>query len=111
MRSQAHSAVSFVSFIRRSPLVLSSVTVGVAMGIRLALDPWLGDQAQYAMLLVAIVASGVYGNTRAAVESYDIVRISLTLPREMRHLRQRCRDAAIATDHEWHGFSAHHRFA
>jgi len=45
---------------------LAVVSVVLACGLRLALDPWLGDQDPYIVFVVAIAVTGLYAGVRPA---------------------------------------------
>lgn len=46
---------------------LAVLTVLLAFGLRLAVDPWLGDQDPYIVFVVAIAVTGLYAGVRPAI--------------------------------------------
>jgi signal transduction histidine kinase len=67
MPHEGLSAPSVTSFFQHHPFVLAVLTVTFALGIRLVLDPWLGDGMPYPMFFVALILTSFYGSTRAAL--------------------------------------------
>ena len=46
---------------------LAILTVALAFGLRLAVDPWLGGQDPYIVFVVAVAVTGLYAGVRAAI--------------------------------------------
>ena len=52
---------------RRSSYLFALLAAGVALGLRLALDPWLGDRVPYITLFGAIIVAAWYGGVGPAL--------------------------------------------
>ncbi len=54
-------------FASRNPCVFCVLCVGLALALRMILDPWLGSLVPYPLFLVAAVISGMYAGPRAGI--------------------------------------------
>ncbi len=61
--------IDFLRFLRRADLggySFAVINVGLALILRLVVDPWVADQSPYIMFVVAVAVTGLFTNARAA---------------------------------------------
>lgn len=70
MKSASVARISFFGAqVKAGPYALAILSTAFGLGLRIAIDPWLGDQMPYVTFLVSVALTGLFAGVRPALLS------------------------------------------